>query len=76
MATDSQHFFQRLSPAVQKGVQCPSCFTFNLLHHLPEDRKQQRPFGIEVTCALCGMRYPAESPADLKSVPIQEKGAA
>ncbi len=78
MATDSQHFFQRLSPGVQKGAQCPSCFTFNLLHHLPEHRKQQRSFGVEVTCALCGTRYPAEKTLrDLNSTySVQEKGAA
>jgi hypothetical protein len=78
MATDSQHLFQRFSPAAQKGAQCPSCFTFNLLQHLPEHRKQGSPIGVELTCALCGTIYRAKRPApDLSpNIPVQEKGAA
>jgi hypothetical protein len=78
MPTESQDSFQRFSRAAQKGAQCPSCFTFNLLHHLPEKRKQHRHFGIEVTCALCGTRFPVEKPAPAlnSSLPLDEKGAA
>jgi hypothetical protein len=32
-------------------------------HHLPEHRKQQSSSGMELTCALCGTRYPAQMPS-------------
>jgi uncharacterized protein YbaR (Trm112 family) len=78
MATDARHLsLQRFSPTAHKGVQCPNCFTFNLLHCLPENRKQHHPRGLEVICALCGTHYSIEQRTPvLSSDPIQEKGAA
>lgn len=78
MATDNRQLsFQRFSPAAHKGAQCPSCFTYNLLHLLPENRKQPHPRGLELTCALCGTQYPVEQhKPDPNLRPIQEKGAA
>ncbi len=45
------------APGSPPGAQCPSCFTFNLLRHLPENRKSHSAAGVELTCALCGARY-------------------
>lgn len=42
-----------------RGAQCPSCFTFNLLDHLPATKK--RPLdgaNWDLQCALCGHEYP------------------
>ena len=63
MATDI-----RIKPIHQlssgpKGAQCPNCFTFNMPHHLPEHRKTRGISGVELTCALCGTRYPAKRPS-------------
>jgi hypothetical protein len=61
MATDIQTLrLNKFSPTT-KGAQCPSCFTFNMPHHLPEHRKLTISSGIQYTCALCGTRYPVTS---------------
>lgn len=59
MATDVRiRAIQKTSPT-PRGAQCPNCFTFNMPHHLPEHRKAKSASGVELTCALCGTRYPA-----------------
>jgi RNase P subunit RPR2 len=63
MATDVQVRPIHTLAAAAKGAQCPNCFTFNMPHHLPEHRKQQSSSGMELTCALCGTRYPAQMPS-------------
>jgi len=65
MATDVKSLLlQKLTPKAARGAQCPSCFTFNMPHHLPENRKARSASGVELICALCGTRYPtSESPA-------------
>ncbi len=54
---------QKRVPGKPRGAQCPSCFTYNLLKHLPENKKVANPSGWELKCALCGDRYPLESQA-------------
>jgi|GEM_PF-4855002 len=41
-----------------RGAQCPSCFTYNLLDHLPEAKKRSRgERAWELQCALCGSEF-------------------
>jgi len=56
---------QPTPPAPQKRSQCPTCFTINLLKHLPAAKKQQRDDGWHVTCALCGSVYSWREPQTL-----------
>lgn len=49
---------QKPSPGTPRGAQCPSCFTFNLLGQLPDNRKINKADGLELKCALCGTNYP------------------
>lgn len=56
-------FKQKPVPGTPFGAQCPSCFTFNLLGQLPENRKISKADGLELKCALCGTRYPLQEQA-------------
>lgn len=43
-----------------RGAQCPNCFTYNLLDHLPESKKKRRGSGDtswDIQCALCGSQF-------------------
>ncbi len=56
-------FQQKPAPGKPRGAQCPSCFTYNLLKHLPDNRKFSNAGGWELKCALCGDWYPLQSQA-------------
>jgi hypothetical protein len=44
--------------ATDRGAQCPNCFTYNLLDHLPETKKRSRgEQSWELQCALCGSEF-------------------
>jgi len=70
MATDVQVRPIYGLSAAAKGAQCPNCFTFNMPHHLPEHRKQQGSSGMQLTCALCGTRYTAQTPFESSLAPF------
>jgi DNA-directed RNA polymerase subunit RPC12/RpoP len=57
MATTLRPFF--VSPrATDRGAQCPNCFTYNLLDHLPATKKRAAgEHGWDVQCALCGSQF-------------------
>lgn len=42
-----------------RGAQCPNCFTYNLLDHLPDAKKRRGVSGHswEIQCALCGSEF-------------------
>jgi hypothetical protein len=41
-----------------RGAQCPNCFTYNLLDHLPDHKKQARGDRTwDLQCALCGSMF-------------------
>ena len=48
-----------VSPLPQtRGAQCPNCFTYNLLDHLPETKKRRHTeHAWEIQCALCGSEF-------------------
>ena len=48
---------QQPAPSLPRGAQCPSCFTYNLVGCLPENRKIQKGDDLELKCALCGDMY-------------------
>ncbi len=56
MATPLRPFLISARPQ-PRGAQCPNCFTFNLLDHLPPAKKRAAESGWEVQCALCGSRF-------------------
>ena len=44
--------------ATDRGAQCPNCFTYNLLDHLPASKKRatgERSWDVQ--CALCGSEF-------------------
>ncbi len=57
MATTLRPFL--VSPgAPDRGAQCPNCFTYNLLDHLPAAKKRasgERSWDVQ--CALCGSQF-------------------
>jgi hypothetical protein len=42
-----------------RGAQCPNCFTFNLLDHLPASKKRSMAGEQvwDIQCALCGSEF-------------------
>ena len=44
--------------ATDRGAQCPNCFTYNLLDHLPAAKKRAAgENGWDLQCALCGSEF-------------------
>ncbi|HTK95838.1 MAG TPA: hypothetical protein VL382_09380 [Terriglobales bacterium] len=41
-----------------RGAQCPNCFTYNLLDHLPPAKKRAAGESAwDLQCALCGSEF-------------------
>lgn len=51
-------FDRKPAPEMPRGAQCPNCFTYNLTQHRLSDRAGQSSDAEEMTCLLCGTRFP------------------
>ena len=57
MAAPLRPFLVSARPS-ERGAQCPNCFTYNLLDHLPAAKKRARGESAwELQCALCGSQF-------------------